>query len=81
MIEMTNLLLDDFITYYECDKFSTKVNSTFDHYIHACMEHLDKENTETVRRNPAEEDVMFPPTAYFPNTVKSAWDKSIHKHE
>jgi hypothetical protein len=79
--EMTQEMLNDIIKCCgESSKYNTKIQSTFDAYLNACLDYI---NTTTY--DIADEDMLFPlPSsriiAPIPNSINhSYWGKSIRK--
>ena len=58
-MEMTHELLEDFIRYYDCDKFTGKVNAAFEEYVSACLEHMH-------RAEETDSDTLFDPAHMTP---------------
>ena len=77
--EMTQELLNDIIKCCgESNKYNTKIQSTFDAYMNACLDYI---NTTTYSDN--DDDMLFPlpSSSYINRSVAphSYWGKSIRK--
>lgn len=82
--EMTQIMLNDIIKCCgESSKYNTKIQSTFDAYLNACMEYIN--NQPSPFREDEDEDMLFPlpsnkTIAPIPNSINhSYWGKSIRK--
>jgi hypothetical protein len=78
--EMTQEMLNDIIKCCgESSKYNTKIQSTFDAYLNACMEYIN--NKPSPFNEDEDEDMLFPSSiAPITNSVNhSYWGKSIRK--
>ena len=77
--EITNEMLSDIIKCCgKSSKYNTKIQSTFDDYLNACLDYIN-----TTSNNEEDEDMLFPPSTFvapIPNSINhSYWGKSIRK--
>ena len=79
--EMTQEMLDDIIKCCgESSKYNTKIQSTFDAYLNACMEYINTTKISPEHEH-EDENMLFPPTSsiYVAPINHSYWGKSIRK--
>lgn len=77
--EMTEELLDDIIKFCgESNKYNTKIQSTFDAYINACLDYINTTSSDN-----EDDDMLFPlPSSSYKSVAPinhSYWGKSIRK--
>ena len=73
--EMTQELLNDIIKCCgESSKYNTKIQSTFDAYMNACLDYINSTTSDN-----EDNDMLFPPSSYITSINHSYWGKSIRK--